>query len=376
MTIKEVTKYLEDWAPPAVAWNNDNVGLQVGHQNRKVKNIMLSLELTSDVVNQTIKKNCNLIITHHPFIFHPIKKLDIIRDANAKLIEMLIKNDITLYSAHTNLDFTRNGVSFQLAKKIGLNNVDFLRNLKSNQCKLSVFTPSAQVEKVASAIFASGGGIIGEYSNCSFRLNGEGTFKGSSLSNPVLGKKGSYEKVNEIKLEVLVDSWKLNNVLDAMIAAHPYEEPAYDIYPLENSNINFGVGAIGDLDNELSSSALLELVSKKLRVKGLRYSTGTGRKVKRVAVCGGSGSDLVDEAINNNADALVTADVKYHTFQAAQGKILLIDAGHYETEISVITEIQKRISKFVKQKSNIKVLKYNGSTNPVNFYNLKRSHVN
>ena len=376
MTIKEVTKYLEDWAPPAVAWNNDNVGLQVGHQNRKVKNIMLSLELTSDVVNQTIKKNCNLIITHHPFIFHPIKKLDIIRDANAKLIEMLIKNDITLYSAHTNLDFTKNGVSFQLAKKIGLNNVDFLRNLKSNQCKLSVFTPSAQVEKVASAIFASGGGIIGEYSNCSFRLNGEGTFKGSSLSNPVLGKKGSYEKVNEIKLEVLVDSWKLNNVLDAMIAAHPYEEPAYDIYPLENTNVNFGMGAIGDLDNELSSSALLELVSKKLRVKGLRYSAGTGRKVKRVAVCGGSGSDLVDEAINKNAGALITADVKYHIFQAAQGKILLIDAGHYETEISVITEIQKRISKFVKQKSNIKVLKYNGSTNPVNFYNLKRSHVN
>lgn len=376
MTIKEVTKYLEDWAPPAVAWNNDNVGLQVGHQNRKVKNIMLSLELTSDVVKQAIKHNCNLIITHHPFIFYPIKKLDLFRDANSQLIEMLVKNDITLYSTHTNLDFTKNGVNFQLAKKIGLNNVDFLRNLKSNQYKLSVFTPSAQVEKVASAIFASGGGIIGEYSNCSFRLNGEGTFKGSSLSNPVLGKKGSYEKVNEIKLEVLVDSWKLNNVLDAMIAAHPYEEPAYDIYPIENSNVNFGMGAIGDLENELSSSALLELVSKKLHVKGLRYSAGTGRKVKRVAVCGGSGSDLVDEAINNNADALVTADVKYHIFQAAQGKIFLIDAGHYETEIPVINEIQKRLSKFVKEKSNIKVLKFNGSTNPVNFYNLKRSHVN
>jgi hypothetical protein len=239
-----------------------------------------------------------------------------------------------------------------------------------------VFTPVTHVEKVGSAIFSAGGGIIGEYSNCSFRSTGEGTFKGSNLSDPTLGKKGNYEKVNEIKIEVLVDSWKMKNVLDTMVASHPYEEPAYDIYPLENANVNFGMGAIGNFDNELSSSALLELIAKKLQVKNLRCCKGSGKKIKRAAVCGGSGSDLVGEAINKNADALITADVKYHTFQAAQGKILLIDAGHYETEIPVITEIQKRLSKFVKEKSNIKVLKFSGSTNPINFYNLKRSHVN
>jgi dinuclear metal center YbgI/SA1388 family protein len=369
MTIKEVIKYLEDWAPTAVAWQKDNVGLQVGNQSRRVKNILLVLELTPDVVKQAVKQNCNLIITHHPFIFHPIKKLDLERNADSKLIEILIKHDISLYSAHTNLDFTKHGVSFQLAKIIRLTQIDFLKNLNANQVKLSVFVPHANVEKVASAIFDSGGGIIGEYSNCSFQTNGEGTFKGSSLSNPAIGKKGKHEKVNEVKLEVLIDSWKMKNVLAAMINAHPYEEPAYDVYPLENANVNFGMGAIGNFNTELSTPAFLELIAKKLRTKNLRYSKARGKKIRRVAVCGGSGSELVDEAINKNADALVTADIKYHTFHYAMGKIMLVDAGHYETEIPIITELQKRLKKFVSEKSNNKVFRYKGITNPINFYN-------
>ena len=376
MTSKDIIKYMEDWAPVGISWKNDNVGLQVGSTNKKIKNILLSLELTADVVNEAIRKKCNLIITHHPLIFKPLSKLDFTRDPTAQLIQKLIQNEITLYSAHTNLDFTKHGVSFQLAKKIGLKKVNFLKHEKVNQFKLSVFVPQAQVEKVASAIFAAGGGIIGEYSNCSFRTEGEGTFKGSSISNPVIGQKEKYEKTQEIKLEVLIDFWKLNEVLKAMLSAHPYEEPAYDIYPLENENINYGAGAIGNFEKSLSISETLALVSKKLGAKNLRYVTGKGIKIKKAAVCGGSGSDLINEAIRKEADAFITADIKYHAFHDAKGKILLIDAGHYETEIHVLDEVQKRLSSLISEKDKIKVLKFNGNTNPINFYNNIRSRVN
>jgi dinuclear metal center YbgI/SA1388 family protein len=376
MTCKEIIKYLEDWAPKEIAWQTDNVGIQVGRSSNKVKNIMLSLELTTDVVKQAITKHCNLIITHHPLIFQPIKKLNLNNDPNAKLIEKLIKNEITLFSAHTNLDFTKHGVSFQLAKKLGLKNISFLKNLKSNQFKVSVFVPETHIEIVANSIFSAGGGIIGEYSNCSFRSPGEGTFKGSGLSKPAVGSKGKYEKVKEVKLEVLIDSWKLNEVLSAIRTSHPYEEPAYDIYPLENYNVNFGAGAIGNFENELSVSKTLSLILEKLGAKNLKYVLGNQSKIKKIAVCGGSGSDLLSEAINSGADAFVTADIKYHTFQSAQNKILLIDAGHYETEIHVLNELQKRLKKFVEVKRNIKILKFNGNTNPINFYNKTRRHVN
>jgi dinuclear metal center YbgI/SA1388 family protein len=373
MTCKEIIKYLEDWAPKAIAWQNDNVGMQIGHTNKKIKNILLSLELTPEVIKQASQKNCNLIITHHPLIFQPLKRLDFNNDTNAELIEKLVERKITLYSAHTNLDFTKHGVSFQLAKKLGLQNITFLKNLSSNQFKLSVFVPAAHVEKIASSVFAAGGGIIGEYSNCSFRSNGEGTFKGSTLSNPAIGSKGKYEKVKEVKLEVLLDSWKLKNVLNAMLSMHPYEEPAYDIYPLENDNVNYGSGAIGTYAMELSTSEFLSLISKKLCARSLRYVYGKRKKIKKVAVCGGSGSELIPDAIKMGVDAFITADIKYHTFHYAKGKIMLIDAGHYETEIHVLDELKKRLLNLTKKQRKIRVLKFNGNTNPINFYNKLRS---
>ena len=278
MTCREVFKYLEEWAPKEIAWQNDNVGLQVGHTNKKVKNILISLELTEEVLKYAVKKNCNLIITHHPLIFHQIKNLNLNANSNSKLIEQLIKHEITLYSAHTNLDFAKNGVSFQLAKVLGLKNISFLKNLESNQFKLIVFVPEKDLEKVAAAIFNAGGGIIGEYSNCSYRSKGEGTFKGSEVSNPAVGIKGVYEKVSEVKLEVLVDFWKINEVIKSMLLAHPYEEPAYDIYPLKNKNVNFGVGAIGNFEKLLTASELMNLVSKKLGNKQIKFVRCASRK--------------------------------------------------------------------------------------------------
>jgi len=369
MTGKEIIKYLEEWAPKGIAWDKDNVGLQVGDPEIKIKNVLLSLDLKEEVIETAIKENCNLIITHHPLLYYPLKNLDFSKNIIARMIEKLIKNNITLYSAHTNLDFTKHGVSYQLAKRLLLKNIRFLKNFSENQIKLAVFVPELHVNKVAEAIHQSGGGFIGEYSHCSFRTKGTGTFKGSNESNPVIGKKGVVEFVEEVKLEVLVDKWKLNQVLNAMKKAHPYEEVAYDIYSLKNENANYGIGAIGELSDSMDTHDLLGFVSSKLKTSTLRYTNSKKKKMKTVAVCGGSCGELVGEAIRQNADAFVTADLKYHTFQDAESKILLIDAGHYETEVPILDEIKRRLESLLNRNRKIKVLKFKGSTNPIIFYN-------
>jgi dinuclear metal center YbgI/SA1388 family protein len=369
MTGTEIIKYLEQWAPKEIAWDKDNVGLQVGDPEIKIKNILLSLDLKEEVIESAIKENCNLIITHHPLLYYPLKNLDFSKNGSAAMLEKLIKNDIVLYSSHTNLDFTKHGVSYQLAKKLNLQKLKFMKSLSGNLFKLAIFVPVSNIGKVAEAIHQAGAGIIGEYSHCSFRTTGTGTFKGSELSNPSIGNKGIVESVEEVKLEVLVEGWKLNQVISAMKKAHPYEEVAYDIFPLKNENVNYGIGAIGELPEELSTTEFLALVSSKLKASALRYSKGKKQRIKSVAVCGGSCGELVDEAIRQNADAFVTADLKYHSFRDAEGKILLIDAGHYETEIHVLDEVQSRLEKFLNENKSIGVLKFKGSTNPVVFFN-------
>jgi len=369
MTGKEIIKYLEEWAPKEIAWDKDNVGLQVGDLEIKIKNVLLSLDLKEEVIESAIKENCNLIITHHPLLYYPLKNLDFSKSSRAKMIEKLIKNNITLYSAHTNLDFTKHGVSYQFANRLSLRKIRFLKNLSENQFKLAVFVPVSHINKVAEAIHQSGGGIIGEYSHCSFRIEGTGTFKGLEQSNPSIGKRGNVEFVEEVRLEVLVDEWKLSQVIRAMKKVHPYEEVAHDVFPLKNDNANYGIGAIGELKDTMDTNDFLRFVSSKLKTSTLRYALSKKKKIKTVAVCGGSCGELVDEAIRQNADAFVTADLKYHTFQDAEGKILLIDAGHYETEVPVLDEIKNRLESLLKSNKKIKVLKFKGSTNPIVFYN-------
>lgn len=369
MIVAELIKHIEQWAPPGAAWEKDNVGLQVGDSTTRISNVFLCLELSGNALDEAIEKNCNFIFTHHPFIFRPIKSLDTARNPKAAIIKKLLNNNISLFSAHTNLDFTKGGVSYVLAEKLKLKNINFLVNEDSNQVKLVVFIPEDDTEKVAEVIFNSGGGIIGEYKNCSYRLGGTGTFKGSENSSPKVGSKEKFEKVNETRLEVLVDKWKLNKVLGSMLEAHPYEEPAYDIYPLQNKNVNYGFGAIGELENEITQGEFLAFVSENLGLQGLRFTSGKNDKIKKVAVCGGSGSDLVDSAIKADADAFVTADIKYHTFQDAENNILLVDAGHYETEIHVLKEVKRRVEKFFEQFGHSgEVFEFSGSTNPTKFY--------
>jgi dinuclear metal center YbgI/SA1388 family protein len=368
MNVGELIKQIEDWAPPGAAWEKDNVGLQIGSRGDKLKNILLCLELDDEVLKEAIKKKCNFIFTHHPLIFNPIKKLDFQKNNQAQLIQKLIKNNISLYSAHTNLDFTRDGVSIELAKMLRLKNVKFLELAEGNQFKISVFVPEESVEKLSDELFNSGAGIIGNYENCSFRMKGEGTFKGNEKAKPVIGKKGKVEKVNEIRLELIVDVWNLKNAINAIKKFHPYEEPAYDIYPLKNKNTNYGAGAIGELTNELSEKEFLRHVTTSLKTGRLKYCSAKGKLIKKVAVCGGSGSELLNNAINSRADAFITADIKYHTYQEANGKILLIDAGHYETEIGSLNAVKRKIDNVILKDNSIKVYKYSGSTNPVKFY--------
>lgn len=368
MIAEDLIKYVDNWAPPGAAWERDNVGLQVGDSKAKIKNILLALDLNKKVITEALNKNCNFIFTHHPFIFNPIKKLDFSSDPKAEIVKIAAKKGLTIFSAHTNLDFTKEGVSFELAKTLRLTNVDFLVNQENNQIKLVVFVPVKDVEKVSSAIFKAGGGVIGEYSNCSYRLDGEGTFKGTEKSNPAVGKKGKQESVIETRLEVLVDEWKMKNVISEMVKAHPYEEVAYDVYPLENKNVNYGMGAIGELEKGMNQNEFLKYVRIKLKAKNLRFTKGKTGIIKKVAVCGGSGADMLGSAIANNADAYITADVKYHTFQDAEEKILFIDAGHYETEIHSLNAVQRKLNEFImRRKSSVKVYKFSGTTNPVKF---------
>lgn len=370
MLAEQIIKYIENWAPPGAAWEKDNVGLQVGSPKISVSNIFLTLELTANSLNEAIKKNCNFIFTHHPFLFKPLTKIDTANDEKGRLIHQLIKNNITLFSAHTNLDFTKEGVSFELAKVLGLQNSKFLENEENNQLKFVVFVPQKNLKEVSEALFDAGAGIIGEYEKCSFITKGTGTFKGNENTNPATGKKEILENVEEIRLELLVDSWNLNKVINSLKKVHPYEEPAYDIYQLKNKNVNYGFGVIGELNKSMTTNEFLKHTSKSLRVKNLRYTNGKKGKIKKVAVCGGSGSELLIPAIKNGADAFITADIKYHVFQEGENKILFIDAGHYETEIHSLNIVKNKLESFLKKNNeSIKIYKYTGTTNPVRYFN-------
>ena len=352
---------------PGAAWENDNVGFQVLSGGKDLKNILLCLDVTTDVLKAAKKKNCNLIISHHPLLFTPLKKIDPDKDIKSEMVSFMIKNDISLFSAHTNLDFTKEGVSFALAKRLKLSDIDFLMNQSGNQFKIVVFVPENDLLKVSSSVFEEGAGLIGEYKNCSFRQNGLGTFQGSEFSNPYTGKKNRFEEVAEVRLEFLVDKWKLERVIEKMIQAHPYEQPAYDVYALSNRNVNYGAGAIGILKNPLSVDSFLQQVSLSLN-PNLKYSKIKNKKIAKVAVCGGSGSNLIGEAIKKGADAFITADVKYHTFQEAENKILLIDAGHYETEIPILDVLKKRLKNYLNENnSGSDVFKFSKNSNPVNY---------
>jgi dinuclear metal center YbgI/SA1388 family protein len=354
--------------PPEVAWKGDNVGLQIGDEKAAIANIIVSLDPTMDAARMAVRQNANLIITHHPLFFHPIKKIS----AHTRIGELalfLARHKINLYSAHTNLDSVQWGVNFVLAKTIGLLNSRVLSPVSGSLNKITVFVPQSHCQTVADAMHAAGAGTFSKYDHCSFRGDGTGTFRGMSGARPHIGTVGRLEKVQECRLEMLCETWKIDGVIAAMKSVHPYEEIAYDLYPLSNSNTEYGLGAIGDLKGPMTAQKFLGHLQTALRTPFLRHSSGTSHKIKTVAVCGGSGSDYIDEALRQRADAMITADIKYHTFQEYEGRILLVDAGHFETEHLVLPALASTIRTIVRQNSaSKKITITTHSRNPVHYF--------
>ena len=329
--IKEVINVLENWASPAYQESYDNCGLLTGNSADEVKGTMVCLDATEDVLDEAIKENCNLIIAHHPIVFSGLKKITG-RNYVERVIIKAIKNNLALYALHTNLDNIETGVNMRLCHQLGLTNAKILLTKQGTLKKLVTFTPIAQAEKVRTALFEAGAGNISNYSECSFNVEGKGTFKPEAEANPVIGEKLIRHTESEVRTEVIFEAHKEYQVLKALFESHPYEEVAYDIYALTNSHQQTGSGMIALLEDEMDEIAFLNMVKTKLNCSALKHTRLCHKKVRKVAVCGGSGFFLLPQAIAAGADAFITSDIKYHQFFDADGSILLIDAGHYETE--------------------------------------------
>lgn len=368
MTVADIEEIMETWAPRWTAWERDNVGLQVGDPRARVRRILVCLDVTPEVIEEARRTRTDLIISHHPLLFHPLTSLTPSTAAGAAALE-LARHGIALYSAHTNLDVARDGVSMTLARTLGLVNVRFLAPLKDIMAKIVVFVPPHAVSAVMDAMARAGAGIIGEYSHCSFQSAGRGTFLGSASSRPAVGTAGVLETAEEVRLEMVCPRPHAAEVIKALKAVHPYEEVAYDLLPLDNESTEFGMGAVGELDPPQPLRRWLGSVRSALRADALRVSGGNPARVRMVAVCGGSGSDLLPAVIAAGADAFVTADVRYHTFHDAIGRTVLIDAGHWETEHPVLEVVAAKLKRACAGRTaRVTVTVTRRKTSPIQFH--------
>lgn len=331
MKLSHIIRIIEEMAPPVLQESYDNSGLQVGDPNAEISGALISLDVTEKVVEEALTHGCGLIISHHPLIFGEMRSLTG-RTPNERTVIMAIRNNIAIYSAHTSLDNVREGVSKILCERLGIKKTKVLAPRKNLLRKLVTFCPENEADKVRNALFEAGAGHIGDYDSCSFNLPGRGSFRGLEGTDPFVGETGKLHFEDETRLEVIYPVYLENAVIDAMLDAHPYEEVAYDIYPLENEFSGAGSGMVGYLDQDMEQSAFLSFVKEKAGSGCVKHSVLTGRKIRKVAVCGGSGAFLIPSAIGEAADAFLTGEIKYHDFYKADGKILLAAIGHYESE--------------------------------------------
>jgi dinuclear metal center YbgI/SA1388 family protein len=364
MKLKEITTYLDSVIPLSFQEDYDNAGLQVGQPEKEVTSAIICLDVTDEIISEAIASHSDLIVSHHPLIFKGLKRLTG-KTYTEKIVFEAVKKDIAIYSAHTNLDMLSNGVSRKMAEKIGLKEVTVLAPLEKTLLKLVTYIPESHYKEVETAIFEAGAGVIGNYDRCGFSSSGKGSFRGNEKTNPFRGAKGMIHVENEIRFETILFSHLRDKVIEALINSHPYEEVAYDLYSLENKNIEIGLGCVGLLDKPVSESDFLNLVSAIFGAKGIRYSKLTGKNMSKVALCGGSGVSLLNNAIYSGADVFLTADIKYHDFFNAENKILLVDAGHFETEkfsVEILKDlIIKKFPKFAVRFSET-------NTNPINYF--------
>lgn len=364
MKLFEITNFLEKLAPLNYQEDYDNAGLIVGSPTDEITAALVALDCTEEIVDEAIERGCNLIITHHPIVFKGLKKFNG-KSYVERVVIKAIKNNIALYATHTNLDSVHNGVNAEICKRLGVENFKSLMPKKGILKKLVTFCERKDAEILRNALFAAGAGDISNYAECSFNIDGVGTFKGNAQTNPTLGTAGVREYASETRIEVIFKVQDERAILAALFSNHPYEEVAYDIYQLENSLQTVGSGMVGVLQTPLQSHDFLQRVKEGLNTAVIRHTAALDKKISKVAVCGGSGSFLLKNAIAAGADAFVTADFKYHEFFDAEGKIMIVDVGHYESEQFtsnlLIDNIQEKFPNFA-----IRLTERN--TNPINYF--------
>lgn len=362
--IRDITNLLEELAPIRLQENYDNCGLLTGSKSTHATGALITLDVTEATIDEAIEQHCNLIIAHHPLIFSGLKKLSGNTWVERTLIKA-IKNDIAIYAIHTNLDNVYEGVNKMIAQKIGLKDGRILQTKKGLLKKIVCFCPADKADVVRDALFSAGAGSIGNYEHCSFNSTGEGTFKGNEKSNPYVGIPGQLHRENEVKIESIFPAYSEAQVLTSLMLAHPYEEVAYDVIPLDNHWAKVGSGYIGLLNEAMDEKDFLAHLKKVFHCGSIRHTALSGKKIKKVALCGGSGSFLLQDAIINHADIFVTADFKYHQFFDADNQIVIADIGHYESEQFtkelIFNEIQKKFSTFALCLSK-------NNTNPIHYY--------
>ncbi|MBU2019941.1 MAG: Nif3-like dinuclear metal center hexameric protein [Bacteroidetes bacterium] len=364
MRIKDLTTYLESVFPLSTQESYDNSGLLVGNSEKEISAVLIALDCVESIIDEAISKKCEIVVVHHPIIFKGLKSLTG-KNYIERTILKAIKNDIAIYAAHTNLDNFKFGVNSEIGKRLGIPFPKVLAPKTNSLSKLSIKVPIESSEVVLKAIFDAGGGEIGNYSCCSFTNEGIGSFTPLENAHPTLGEINSLQKVQENKIEVLVNNSRIQHVVQSMISAHPYEEVAYEIVAIMNSNQDEGAGMYGELPEAISEMEFLTKLKKTFNCGIIRHTKLKDKPIKKVAWCGGSGSFLLNEAKKIKADIFITGDFKYHEFFDAEEQILIADIGHYESEqftTNLLGDIiTKKFPKFALHLTGI-------NTNPIKYF--------
>jgi dinuclear metal center YbgI/SA1388 family protein len=363
MLLKHITHFIESVAPLAFQESYDNAGLIIGHPDDEISGILITLDITEEILDEAISKKLNLIVCHHPIIFSGIKKLNG-KNYIERCVAKAIKNDIAIYAAHTNLDSVFGGVNSKICEKLELQNCRILAPTSGFLKKLVTFVPVADAEKVRKAIFEAGAGHIWNYDSCSFSQTGNGTFRGNDQTNPYVGEKNQLHSEEETRIETVFPKHIQSKVIQALLQAHPYEEVAYDIYPLDNEYTQAGIGMIGELQEPVDELDFLRKIKAAFNCEVVKHTQLLGKPIQKVAVCGGSGSTYLGKAMAQKADIFISGDFKYHQFFDAENQIIVADIGHYESEQftkEVFYELlTKKFPKFAVHLSDF-------STNPVSY---------
>ena len=363
LKVKDILKELEEYAPLPLQEGFDNAGVQVGDVNQPAHGALLCLDVTEEVVDEALELGCNLIISHHPLAFHPFKSLTG-KNYIERCLMKACKYDLVIYAAHTNLDNADGGVNFKLAELIGLQNVRVLSPQKQALLKLVTFVPESYADLVRTTLFNAGAGRIGNYDASSFNLQGEGTFRANEGCHPFCGEIGELHTEKETRIETILPAFRKAVVMQALLSVHPYEEPVFDFYLLENRWEKVGSGVVGELPEEEEEMFFLQRIKELFQVGCIKHSPLTGRPIREVALCGGSGAFLINDAINYGADIFITGEAKYNDFYDVEDRILLATIGHYESEVCTkdifYSIISKKFPTFALHLSNV-------NSNPVKY---------